>query len=85
MIDAAEATGAPAFVAHDPATGKAFGLNPVAHFMLLKLKEGFDAAGVASALAAEFDGTEGQDLERHVRDFVAGLVTRGLLDPTDVF
>lgn len=74
-----------AFVARDPATGRTFGLNPTARFMLVKLIQGLDPPAVAAALAAEFDGTEGHDLERNVRDFVSGLVAQGLLAPEDEF
>jgi hypothetical protein len=74
-----------AFVAFDPATGASWGLNPTAHYMLLKLKEGLDAGAIAAGLRADFDGTEDVDTERVIREFVAGLVGRGILQPGDDF
>jgi hypothetical protein len=72
-------------VVHDPDRDLTLGLNPTGRFMFLKLREGLDAPAVARAVAAEFDGAGGHDLEQDVRDFVGMLVQKRLIEPGDLF
>ncbi len=63
----------------DPVSGLTFSVNPTGRFLLERLREGQDAAGVVESLGDAFDTTDRDDLIRDVREFVGLLKEQGIV------
>jgi hypothetical protein len=73
----------------DPFTGTTFSVNPTGQFILLKLREGADAAGIERELTRTFELYGDDDPARDVHEFLGllreqGLVPKDALAPAPV-